>query len=152
MKTPLIAVGLVLAVVICGFGFSIQDFEATEIDKREDIMELMKLQNSTDMGVQVMKTMLDSFKASGLVLPDNLVDEFLDEVQFSELLEQIVPIYEKHLSHQDVKELIKFFQSPVGQKLIEKQPLIIQESMVVGMKWGQDISAKFLEKLKERED
>ena len=152
MKAPLIAVILILSIGVCALGIVIQDDEAAAASKRQDIKKLMDLQNSSEMGVQVMKTMLDSFKSSGLDIPEDFIEDFLDEVQFSELLAQIIPIYEKHLSHQDVKQLIEFFESPVGQKLIQKQPLITQESMVVGMAWGRKISMNVLQKLRETED
>ena len=98
MKAPLYAGILILSIGVCALGIVIQDDEAAAASKRQDIKKLMDLQNSSEMGVQVMKTMLDSFKSSGLDIPEDFIEDFLDEVQFSELLAQIIPIYEKHLS------------------------------------------------------
>ncbi|MEC9476476.1 MAG: DUF2059 domain-containing protein [Planctomycetota bacterium] len=152
MKAPWIVVVLVLSMGICGIGIAVADDEDAANSKRQDIKKLVDLQNSKEMGIQVMKTMLDSFRSSGLDIPDDFIEEFLDEVLFSELLDQLIPIYEKHLTHQEVKELIKFFESPVGKMLIQKQPLITQESMVVGMEWGRKVSLKVLQKLRDAED
>ncbi len=152
MKAPWIVVVLVLSMGICGIGIAVADDEDAANLKRQDIKKLVDLQNSKEMGIQVMKTMLDSFRSSGVDIPDDFIEEFLDEVLFSELLDQLIPIYEKHLTHQEVKELIKFFESPVGKMLIQKQPLITQESMVVGMEWGRKVSLKVLQKLRDAED
>jgi len=62
----------------------------------------------------------------------------------------VVPIYDKHFSHEDVKELIKFYQSPIGQKLVREQPGIVTESMAAGQKWGQHIAADVLKRLREK--
>jgi len=152
MKTPWIVVVLILSMGICGIGIAVADDEDAANSKRQDIKKLVDLQNSKEMGIQVMKTMLDSFRSSGLDIPDDFIEEFLDEELFSELLDQLIPIYEKHLTHQEVKELIEFFESPVGKMLIQKQPLITQESMVVGMEWGRKISLQVLQKLRDTED
>ena len=151
MKLHLTLAILFLSAVIGGFAIAIQDDETATVTKREDIKELMELMNSKDMGLQVMHTMFDSVKALGTAIPENLFEEFTSEVNFDELTELIIPIYDKHFSHDDIKELIAFYQTPIGKKLIEKQPDIIKESMVAGMTWGQKIGAKLVKKLREEE-
>ena len=49
-----------------------------------------------------------------------------------------VPIYSAHLSTDDIKALIQFFESPLGQRELKAMPLIAQESE----KAGGDIDQK----------
>ena len=61
------------------------------------------------------------------------------------LLEQLVPVYIKHFSHEEVKQLISFYSSPIGKKFVEKQALIIPESMQIGQRWGQEAAQKAIQ-------
>jgi uncharacterized protein len=83
-------------------------------------------------------------------VPPTFWDEFQKEIDPNKLTEMCIPPYEKHLSHDDVKELIKFYESPVGQKLVKVQPQIMQECMQIGQKWGEEIGQKVVAKMKEK--
>ncbi|HKD13311.1 MAG TPA: DUF2059 domain-containing protein [Candidatus Angelobacter sp.] len=43
-------------------------------------------------------------------------------------LELMVPIYQQHFTKSDVEQMITFYSSPVGQKFVNEQPLITQET------------------------
>ncbi len=42
----------------------------------------------------------------------------------------------------------KFYDSAAGQKMIEVQPSIMQESMMVGQQWGQKIALEVMNQYK----
>ena len=60
------------------------------------------------------------------------------------LNKKLFPIYKKYISHEDMKMMIQFFQSPAGKRMVEYQPKIVQESMQIGMSWGQDVARRVL--------
>jgi hypothetical protein len=64
--------------------------------------------------------------------------------------ERLVPIYDQHLSHEDIKGLIVFYESPLGKKLLQVMPLMSQESMLAGQAWGRDFAESVQQKLLER--
>ena len=43
-------------------------------------------------------------------------------------LELMVPVYQHHFTRTDVDQMITFYSSPVGQKFVNEQPLITQET------------------------
>jgi hypothetical protein len=43
------------------------------------------------------------------------------------LLELPVPLYDQNLSHQEVKGLVQFYQSPLGQKAVSVMPKLTSE-------------------------
>ena len=61
--------------------------------------------------------------------------------------ERLVPIYDQHLSHEDIKGLIVFYESPLGKKLLQVMPLMSQESMLAGQAWGRDFAESVQQKL-----
>ena len=61
---------------------------------------------------------------------------------------EVINMYQKHFSEKEVQELIRFFRSMVGQKVLEFQPQILSEMMSIGQrKMDLDMPA-FREKLK----
>ena len=84
--------------------------------KIADIHRLMKLTGSGDLGIQVINQLMVSLKKAMPQVPEGFWEEFSKEVKPDELIEQIVPVYDRNLSHDDVKELIKFYESPIGKK------------------------------------
>ncbi|MDW3190775.1 MAG: DUF2059 domain-containing protein [Cytophagales bacterium] len=80
---------------------------------------------------------------------DELEKEFLN-TSIEDLVEILVPVYSKHLSADDLLGVIAFYESPVGQKLAEKTPLITQESMQSAGQWGMQLGQKVMEKIEEK--
>ena len=72
------------------------------------------------------------------------IKPFMDEM-FSGLIDALVPVYQKHLSIQDLKDGIGMYQTPIGKKIAEKSPQITQETMGVSMEWGMQFSSKIQE-------
>lgn len=57
-----------------------------------------------------------------------------------ELEKMIVPLYDKHYTHSEIKELIKFFSTPIGKKYSIVAELLMQDMMPIAQKWGEKIA------------
>lgn len=119
-------------------------------EKAKDIRKLMDLSGAGINGVQVMETMLIQFKQSVPGVPDEFWEGVKKEVSVEALVELIVPVYEKHFTHQEVKQLIAFYETPVGKKLSATLPVVTQEAMEAGGKWGEEIAEKVLNDLRKK--
>jgi hypothetical protein len=60
-----------------------------------------------------------------------VVDEVFKDLSLDDLIQDLVPVYQRHLTRNDVHALIGFYSSPAGQKILREQPAMIQESMKV---------------------
>lgn len=49
----------------------------------------------------------------------------------------------------EMEEMIRFFESPVGKKLIENQPGLMQDGMQAGTAYGRMIAPRVMEKMKQ---
>jgi hypothetical protein len=82
-----------------------------------------------------------------------ILDDIVDAQALDDLINAIVPIYQRHLTKTDIEEMTRFYSSPVGQKLLREQPEIIQESMRAGAAVQQrrmdEINAKIQERVQE---
>lgn len=52
------------------------------------------------------------------------------------LVKVYVPIYQKHLTLDDLKKIVAFYESPVGKKLGAVTPAITMEGMTAGQQLG----------------
>lgn len=124
---------------------------AQESQKQKDIRKLLQITGSGELGTQVMNQMIGSMKKAMPNVPDKFWNDFMKEVHTSELVDLIVPIYDRNLTHDDVKQLIKFYESPTGRKFVGVLPKITQESMAVGEKWGRDLAQRVIQKLQAQQ-
>jgi len=115
-----------------------------------DIRKLMKLTGAGELGIQAMQQMMPAMRQMVPEAPEAFWAEFSSKFHPGELVEMVVPIYAKHLTPKDVKDLIAFFESPAGRKLSSVQPAIMQESMAAGQAWGQRVAGEILRKAQER--
>ena len=49
----------------------------------------------------------------------------------------LYPVYDKYFTHQEIKELMAFYETPSGKKAILVLPTVINEAMGIGQGWGQ---------------
>ncbi len=66
-----------------------------------------------------------------------------------ELSVLLADVYKKHLTEKDLKEIIAFYNTPVGKKLAAETPAITNESMAVGQAWGAQIGQKVAQKAQQ---
>ena len=123
---------------------------AQETDLEKDTRQLLELTGAGDMGIQAMKQMITLYKQSYGGVPDEFWDEFMKEITASELTDLIVPIYMKFYDHEDIKGLIEFYNTPLGQKTVSVLPQITSESMLVGQEWGAMIGERITQRLKKK--
>ena len=142
---------LIMTALMIPFLSSAQDAESDAFSK--DIAKLFELNGSQKTYAAIIPQILNSMKGMRNDVPDEawkeLEKEFLGE-SVTELNNLLIPIYKKHFTHEDVKGMIAFFESPIGKKLAEKTPVISQESMAVGQQWGMQIGTRVGEKLSKK--
>jgi len=118
--------------------------------KKEKIKHLLEISGSAEIGIQVMDQMISYFKDSFSNTNQQFWDDFKKEVSTDGMIELIVPIYDKYYTESDIDQLIVFYNSPIGKKMISTMPQVMQESMNAGQNWGKQIGEKIIARLKEK--
>ncbi len=122
----------------------------TGANKSADIRTLLTLTQAGEMAVQMMQEMLNSYRQGLPQVPDEFWVGFAKKIKTEDLVEMLVPIYDRHLTHSEVVALIGFFEGPVGKKLLSVQPSIMRESMQVGQQWGEKIGNEVTAELQKK--
>jgi uncharacterized protein len=119
--------------------------------KETDIRRLLDLMGAKAAMVQIMGGMEENLRPiiTNSLPPgdyrEQLVNFFIEKFQsratdkMQELVEGSIPLYDKYFSDEDIKGLIRFYETPIGQKAITQLPKISMEMQAQGMKLGQDI-------------
>jgi hypothetical protein len=129
-----------------------------EAEKESRIRELMELTGAKNLGQQLIDAGMEQFRSSVLdSQPDNprakqFVDAFVTRFQkhfdSSSLTNEVIPIYNKHLSSDDVNGLLEYYRSPLGQRMLKALPAVARESQEKGYALGQKAAEETMEELK----
>lgn len=118
-------------------------------EKRADIERLLAMTNALGVGKQMatavvanltqalQKARPDIPQAALNVLPTEVAAVFDENI--GSLKEEIIPIYHKYFTAAELKEMIQFYSTDLGQKTIRVMPSLLQEGMAVGQRWGQSL-------------
>jgi hypothetical protein len=72
----------------------------------------------------------------------------------NEIVDEITAIYARNFTADELREITAFYRGPAGQKFLEKQPAVAQESMQIGQKFGAavaaDVTRRMTEELRKR--
>jgi uncharacterized protein len=60
---------------------------------------------------------------------NNAMIESVKDFPFDDMLADMIPVYQKHLTQADAEAMIAFYSSPTGQKLMQELPAITSEGM-----------------------
>lgn len=124
--------------------------KTTSISKKEkDIRRLLEMTGAGELGIQVLEQLLAQFQQSMPEVPASFWVEFKKDANANALVDLVVPIYDRHFSQKEIQDVIRFYQTPSGRKLISKMPVITQESIQVGQKWGEQLGRRVIQRLQE---
>lgn len=138
-----VLVALWLMVVSClAVGEQAPDAPAT----REDILKLFEVMNIH----QQMRMVVDSMMSQQRTLIheamkrrhpevsdeqmgqyDSMMQEAMKNYPVDAMLDDMVPVYQKHLTKSDVDAMSGFYSSPTGKKLLKEMPAMTTEAMQV---------------------
>lgn len=141
---------IALLLMVFSFTHTIAQTPATYKQSLKEMLELAGTEATFNVAIKQMFVMFKEQKSN---VPSEVWESFESEfsnTSMDELVEMLVPVYQRHLTEADLQAMIAFYKTPVGKKYAEKTPLIMQESMQVGQQWGMRIGTLFQEKLKEK--
>lgn len=108
------------------------------------VRRLLELTGAARLALQTMETMVPAQRQAMPQVPAAFWDAFIAHARrdIAQLVDSLVPVYAAHFTLAQLQELVRFYESPLGKRLAEVQPLIAQESMQVGQRWGAIIGAQ----------
>ena len=136
-----------LAIILTLFStFSIvaQQNPADAPASKEDVQHLLDIMNSRDMTLKMVDAMTkpmhqtiheqylkekDKLPADFEERMNKMMDDEMKSFPWDEVLDTMIPVYQKHLAKRDVDAMAAFYSGPTGQKILKEMPAIMGDAM-----------------------
>ena len=134
-------------VVALAFTFSVVSIAKADIsaEKRKEIEKMLRLTGVEKLVGQMETQMIEGMKTQMPQVPELFWTKFKQKMNTRELIEKVIPVYDKYYTTEDIKAVNTFYESPSGQKLLATLPQLMQETMKIGQEWGEKIGKQAAE-------
>jgi len=129
-------------------------------EKEADIRSLMELVGARDMVQDGVSNSTEQYRDKLLATVPNdekgqafvnaFVDAYQKKLDLDQITGQLVSVYDKHFSDDEIKSLLQFYGSPLGQKVAAEMPKISREIQVQSRTAGAKAAKEALQALKEQ--
>ena len=125
------------------FALATSGMFAQSSDFKKDVLEYLEITGGTSSQLKMMEAQFSQF------IKEEDMKDLLKEIEkeLPALNDQIADLYMKSYTHEEIKEILKFYKSPIGKKLSSKTVEIQPEMLEISQKWGislQPILMKYL--------
>lgn len=144
MYKILFIIGLCLSTHLC---------QAQKSESEKDILKLMEVNGSAANYDLAFDQMVVQYKMMKPNVPSEFWEAARRDVFNKEIIElnkMLIPIHQKNFSPDEIKQLIEFFQSPLGKKLTDGTTKVNKESIQLAQTWGISLSGKLNSYLTEK--
>jgi len=104
-------------------------FDVMDIRKQSRLMMASMEQQMRTTNVEAMKARYPRITPQQLDRVNKISEESMKDFPVDAMLDDMIPIYQKHLTTTDVDAMITFYSSPTGKKLMQQMPQITREAM-----------------------
>jgi uncharacterized protein len=126
--------------------------------------ELVRVMKATDQFRALLPTIIQGLKPA-IVQGRPEMEKDFDAImpiiingamqRLNQLADMLADVYARNFSVDEIHDLIAFYRTPTGQKLLERQPVIARAGMAAGQQFGQmlviDLKEQITEELRKRE-
>ena len=137
--------GAGLALAMAGAQAMAASGPASEAQVRQlmDVVGVGKM--LSQMNYQAVTTMQQSLPC----VPAEYWQNYMDANATQQFIGRLVPVYQKHFNADELDGLLKFYRSPLGQKVINEMPTTMAEANQAGRQWSQERSDQLIAELKQ---
>jgi hypothetical protein len=153
-----------LVLLACLFFASISFAQQNDADapaSKADIERYLDATHARDMTKNVMASMTAQMQKmihEQLAKQPNLppdaearivktMNDYWKELPVDDIIDAMIPVYQKHLTKGDVDTLTAFYSGPTGQKVLKEMPAIMSESMQASSGILQKMMAKTMQRV-----
>lgn len=123
---------------------------AADSEKIQDIRKFFQISNVAETSFADIRNNAELQRRANPQIPDEFWKELLTQLKPEDYMERMIPVYDKHFSHEEIKAFIVFFESQAGKAFLKSQNIVLQESMMAGQAYVQEIGGPILKRLRER--
>lgn len=119
--------------------------------------ELMTLKGAAAMFDPLIPGVIESAKNQFLPTNPNLAGPLTEvanqlhkeyEPKRAEVVELVAKIYAQHFTEQELKDIVAFYKTPSGKKMLAEEPIAINQSLAAAQDWANQFSDMVLQRFR----
>lgn len=115
----------------------------------EQVRQLMDVVGVGKMLAQMNAQAVTTLQQSMPCVSPDFWQNYMDSSQTQLFIGRLVPVYQHHFTADELEGLLKFYRSPLGQKVINEMPTTMAEANQAGQQWSHERSAQMISELKQ---
>jgi uncharacterized protein len=116
----------------------------------QQVLQLFEAMHMSQVFSQMNSQMATAMAQAVPCVPASYWQGFIDAGSTGQILNRMVPVYQNHFTAGDVDGLLKFYRSPLGQKMTAEMPLAVAEGAKIGQQWGRERGQQMIHNLQQR--
>ena len=116
------------------------------------VVEILQLTGTDPMRRQMLDDMLPYLKQMMPYLPESVAEDFQQSLGEADFQGAMVEAFQKRLSMEDAAQIIAFYKTDVGRRMIAVMPSILNEGQNAGAELGQRVMFAVIQRHKEEID
>jgi len=139
-----LSIAAVLCVVVPSAARSQGTAAPADPAKLQLIRQLLTKVHITDQALQAMEQQIPAQRVANPRVPAEFWDRFLEQARArrGELEDGYAALYDRHFSTEEIRQLLAFYDTPIGKRFLEVQPVLMREGIAMGQEWGSRIGAE----------
>jgi len=113
-------------------------------DKLQLIRRVLELTKAADVAIASVDAGIQMQRIANPRVPQDFWNDLSQRArkEAPRFVESLVAIYDSQFSEEQLRELIRFYQTPIGKYLIQVQPTIAAQSMRAAQQWGSELGSQ----------
>jgi hypothetical protein len=111
----------------------------------DQVHEMLQLTGYTNLKKQMVGNMVPYLRQAMPFLPADVLDDFEKRMEAADFESIIIKSYQAHLSTEDAAQIIVFYRTPAGRRMISQMPVILKETQQAGAVLGQSTMSEIIE-------
>lgn len=105
--------------------------------KAAEIRKMLELSGTSKIMKQAIDRVIGNFKIKYNTLPATFWAKAEKDINTDDLIDRLVPVYDKYYSIDDLKAVNAFYATPAGQRMLASTPQITRESLLAIQEWAK---------------
>ncbi|WP_426276007.1 DUF2059 domain-containing protein [Chryseobacterium sp. S-02] len=117
--------------------FGVFSYSQTKQDK---VKELLSLSGAFPLTKEMENNVISHYKKQYNHVPDSAWKPIEEKVNIDGLINEVIGIYGSNFNEKEIEQLLVFYKSDVGKKLIQNSPRMMTEIQTATGNWAKNIT------------
>lgn len=125
---------IIFLIVLFNFVFSYSQ------NKQEKVKELISLSGTFTLSKKIEAELISRYRKKYENVPDSAWKSIEPKINIDELINEVTDIYGSKFTEKEIDQLLIFYKSDLGKKIIQNSPNIMTQIQTSSSNWGTKVT------------